>query len=316
MKVSFFGRSKFNLLQYNKRDDPTLKFDEWQIRNYRALSDKELFSGLEILGVSLNEKQLFQLVETVKSPEEIDFQLSKEKAEEAYLYIFELWRRKCPDQKTISIFCDSLDALIDLYDQGELIEDETLLIELFDILDESVDEGLKPKTVYKKLTSYLAHDLSSFFYNYIYDQIDKSNEMEASEWLENIYEYVEGNLWFEFLRVRLLSGASSEDATAMMSRFLEKLKEKPDIELSFELLYFLIETGHKELFINTYKHVLKEIKHEDHFMEMLEIIFAFYSLNDLEREENLIRELIQERKKIPLHQKIGPEDKELLSQLI
>ncbi len=314
--MSFLGRAKYNLLQYRKRDDPSLKVEEWQVRDYRNLKDEELFCGLKGLGVLLDEAGLHQLAESGKSPEEIDLGLTGSKKEESYLYLFELWRRLCSDEKSISIFCDQLDAYIDAYDQGGALQDETLLIELFDILDESVDEGLKPKTVYKQLIAYLAHDLGSFFYNYIYDQIDTGNEMGASELLENIYEYVEGNLWFEFLRIRLLRGAPSEDATAMMARFLEKLKASAEIELSFELLYYLIETGHKELFINTYKNVLKEIKNEDHFIEMLEIIFAFYSLNDLEREENLIRELIQERKKIPLKHKIGPEDKEMLGQFI
>ncbi len=101
-----------------------------------------------------------------------------------------------------------------------------------------------------------------------------------------------------------------------MSRFLEKLSSKTEIELSFEALYYLIETGHKQLFITTYKNVLKHIKNEDHFLEMLEIIFSYYSLNDLEREENLIRELISQRKKLPPRQKITSTDKQLLSDLI
>jgi hypothetical protein len=312
----FLGRAKYNLLQYKKRENPELDVFEWQIRDYRSLKTDELFSGLSSLGVVVEESDIHQFADLGKTPEEIDFQLTGEKKEEAYLYLFELWRRLCPDRKSISIFCDQLDGFIDAYDQGSENQNETILLELFDIMDESVDEGLKPKSVYKQLTPYLAHDLESFFYNYIYDQIDKDNEVGASEILENIYEYVEGNLWFEFLRIRLLRGALAEDATAMMARFLEKLKAKPDIHLAFELLYYMIETGHKELFITTYKTVLKEIKTEDHFMEMLEIIFSYYSLNDLEREENLIRELIQERKKIPVSQKISSEDKEILSQFI
>lgn len=312
----FFGRAKYNLLQYKRRESPDLAIFDWQVRDYRSLDSKELFLGLQSFGIDLNEKDVHQLADSGKTPEEIDFSLTGEKKEEAYLYLFELWRRLCPDRKCISIFCDQLDAFIDAYDQGANNQDETILMELFDILDESVDQGLKPKAVYKQLTPYLAHDLESFFYNYIYDQIDKDNEVGASEILENIYEYVEGNLWFEFLRIRLLRGALSEDATAMMARFLEKLKAKPDIDLSFELLYYMIETGHKELFISTYKTVLKEIETEDHFMEMLEIIFSYYSLNDLEREESLIRELIQERKNIPLRQKISFKDKEILSQFI
>ena len=312
--MSFLGRAKYNLLQYKKRENPSLSVLDWQVRDYRALKTEELFEGLKKLGVSLTENEIRDFAESGKSPEEIDFPI--EQKEEAYLYFFELWRRVCPDQKRLSIFCDQLDAFIDSYEKGEPVEDETVLTELFDILDESVDGGLKPKTVFKQLTPFLAHDLPSFFYNYIYDLIDKGSDMEASELLENIYEYVEGNLWFEFLRIKLLQGVPVEDATAMMARFLEALKARPDIDLSFELLYYLIETGHKELFIHTYKNVLKEIKTEDHFMEMLEIIFSFYSLNDLEREENLIRELIQQRKQIPLHQKIAPEDKQMLGQFI
>jgi hypothetical protein len=312
----FLGRAKYNLLRYKKRENPDLTFFDWQIRDYRSLDTKELFSGLKSLGVDLDEEAIHAFADAEKRPEEIDFQLTSDKKEEAYLYLFELWRRLCPDRKSISIFCDQLDAFIDSYDQGIENQNENILIELFDILDESVDEGLKPKAVYKQLTPYLAHDLDSFFYNYICDQVDRDNEVGASEILENIYEYVEGNLWFEFLRIRLLRGALSEDATAMMARFLEKLKAKPDIELSFELLYYMIETGHKELFISTYKTVLKEIETEDHFMEMLEIIFSYYSLNDLEREESLIRELIQQRKNIPHRQKISFQDKEILSQFI
>lgn len=306
----FLGRAKYNLLQYQKRENPNLNVLDWQIRNYRELSLEDLKEGLKNLGVDLDIKELIALAENGKAPEEIDLPCG-----EAYLYLFEWWRRSLPNQKTISIFCDEFDAFIDAYDHGKE-QDETLIFELFDILDESVDQGLKPKAAFKQLAAYLAHDLESFFYSYIYDQIDAGNEVGASELLENIHEYVEGNVAFEFLRIRLLRGVPSEDATAMMARFLEKLKEKPDIHLSFELLYYLIETGHKELFINTYKSVLKEIKTEDHFMEMLEIIFSFYSLNDLEREENLIRELIQERKKFPQNQKITSVDKDILGQFI
>ena len=213
-------------------------------------------------------------------------------------------------------FCQKLDTFIGAYAAGKEEQNEQLIIELLDILDDSCDKKQKPKAVFKQLNSYLTHDLESFFYNYIYDQINKGNETAASELLDNIYEYVEGSLWFDFLRIRLLRGVLPEDATAMMARFLEKLKAKPDIELSFELLYYLIETAHKELFINIYKHLLKEIQTEDHFLEMLEIIFEFYTLHDLEKEENLIRALIQERKKLPLEQKVPLKDKKKLDKLI
>jgi hypothetical protein len=308
----FLGRAKYNLLQYKKREVPSLNVLDWEVRDYRSLSNEALFRGLQALGVDLQESDLKRFASEDKSLEEMNFQ---EKGE-AYLHLFELWRRFCPSQKSIAIFCDELDAFIDAYDRGEEHLNEAILTEFFDILDESVDGGLKPKVVFKEISGYLAHDLESFFYNYIYDQIDKNNEMGASEILENISDYLEGSLWFEFLRIRLLKGASEEDSSAMMARFLEQLESKPQIELAFEVLYYMIETGHKELFINTYKSILKQIKHEDHFMEMLEIIFSYYSLNDLEKEESLIRELIKQRKNIPLEKKVGLKEKKILESFI
>lgn len=314
--MSFLGRSKYNLLQYKKKDDPNLHVQEWQIRDYRILKNDELFQELRNLGTTIDENVLRACKERNTSPEELACQFPENIRGEAYLFLFELWRRFCPEQKTLSIFCDDLDAFISAYDQGDEPQDDSILTELFDILDESVDEGQKPKVVFKQLKNYLAHDLENFFYNYIYDQIDKGNELGASELLESIHEYVEGSLWFDFLQLRLLRGAPSEDATAMMARFLEKLAAHPDRELSFELLYYLIETGHKELFVQTYKNVLKQIQTEEHFMEMLEILFSFYTLNELEKEENLIRELIQKRKHLSPDQKVAPEDKQALGDLL
>ncbi len=308
----FLGRAKYNLLQYKKREVPTLNVLDWEIRDYRSLSNEALFKGLHCLGVDLQESDLKRFAQEDKSFEEINFPGKGE----AYLHFFELWRRFCPSQKSIAIFCDELDAFMDQYERGDESLNESILAEFFDILDESVDQGVKPKVAFKEISEYLAHDLESFFYNYIYHQIESNNEMGASELLENIYDYVEGSLWFEFLRIRLLKGASEEDSSAMMARFLEKLEKKPEIELAFEVLYYMIETGHKNLFINTYKSILKQIKNEDHFMEMLEIIFSYYSLNDLEKEESLIRELIQQRKNIPHQKRIGPEDKKILEPFI
>ena len=74
--MSFLGRAKYNLLQYRKRDDPSLKVEEWQVRDYRNLKDEQLFCGLKGLGVLLDEAGLHQLAESGKSPEEIDLGLT------------------------------------------------------------------------------------------------------------------------------------------------------------------------------------------------------------------------------------------------
>ena len=296
------GRGKYNLLQYQKRGNPQLEVPDWQIRDYRALSEGELVAGIQKFGK--------EFPGGANSPEE----WAETLPEEAYLYVFELWRRYFPSQRTLTLFCDDLDAFIEGYPLVE--QEDALLTELFDILDESVDEGEKPKKVFKSLNLYLAHDLEEFFYNYIYDQIDQGNEVGASELLENIYDYIEGNLWFDFLRIRLLQGVPVEDATAILARFLEQIRANPDIELFIELLYYLVETGHNELFTHVYKEAIKQIQTEEQFLEMLEVIFSYYTLNDLEKEETLIRQLIQERKKLPLSQKVLLQDKDKLGEMI
>jgi hypothetical protein len=321
--MSFLGRSKYNLLKYKKRENPNLKVEDWEIFDYKKLSIDELFSNLSQIGFEISIKDINDLANDSIELDEVDLKqfhkakiLQKEDLERGYLYLFEIWRRLMPNHKSISIFANDFDEFIDAYEKGEVAQNELLFNELFDILDESVDEGQDPKGVFKQLSNYFGHDLESFIICYIFDLIEQDNETTASRYLDNIYPYLAGNLWLEFFRIKLLKGALSEDITAMTFRFLDRLKLHFDAELAFEVLYYMIETGHKELFKTTYKSFLKEIKTEDEFREMLEILHAFFSLNEQNKEEMLVKELIDERRKVSMTKKIGLVEKKVLQELI
>jgi len=316
------GRARYNLLRQKILKDPMLKVEPWQILNYRDLSTNELFSRLAALGAEISIENFETIAMERESPEELSEVLSAHKSlerDKIYLIVFELWRRLLVDRATISIFSDELDYQIEIYENDSQKNEElfqTLFFELADILDCNVDRGQKPKTVFNNFKSYLGKDLAGFIYHFIDDQIDRGNKTFASEILSNFSEYLSDNLWFDFLRIKLLRGVPTDYATGMMARFLEKLKEKPNFDIYFELLRYLFQTGDTDLFISTYRELLKKIKTEEHFMEMLDIIFEFYNLNDLEKEENLIKELINERKDIPSRKKVSSEDKKNLDQLL
>jgi hypothetical protein len=320
--MSFLGRSKFNLLKYKKRENPNLEVKDWEILDYNNLSIDDLFSNLKGLGFNFTPEIVIELASQGEELDTICFEkygpkeVDEEILENAYLNLFEIWRRLLPNHKSISIFANDFDEFIDAYEKGEVTGSEALFNELFDILDESVDEGMEPKGVFKELSNYLGHDLESFLICYIFDLIEHDNETLALRYLDNIYTYIQGNLWLDFFRIKLLKGALPEDVTAITYRFLDKLKLHFDPELGFEVLYYLIETGHKEIFKKTYKEFLKEIKTQDEFREMLEILHAFFSLNEQNKEENLVKELIENRKKMSLKEKIGAPEKRVLQELV
>ena len=261
------GRAPYNRLQYKQRSHPQHGFISWQTRDYRSIPDVSAYA----------EKPL---------PEEL-------KSEEDLL-IFEAHRRK--GEKTVAIFADALDAAIDDYYQGKGFTDPALLVELFDILDESEQ---KPVAAWKRMQLYVAHDLERFFYNYITDQED------GSEMFTHVRPYVRGNPWFDFLQITL----SHDPSPAMISRFLER---KLPFDLRVEFLYYTIDEGKNELFIELYQALLKEIKTEEQFLVLLEVIFEYYTRNDFEEEETLLRQLIQQHKTLPF----PPMDKKQIANLI
>jgi hypothetical protein len=115
------GHALYNLIRMNWLEDPTLPVEPWQVEDYRLLPDEEIYSRLEKLGISIDQARFIEYALHFTSPEEMTETLwvdeELDNFDQAYLLIFELWRRFLPEKQSLSIFCDELDYLIDRYDE-------------------------------------------------------------------------------------------------------------------------------------------------------------------------------------------------------
>lgn len=310
------GRALYNLLRMNWQEDPTLPVEDWQIEDYRALATEELFERLEEFDIHLDESRFLEYVEAVASPEElIETLWVKEDSldfDKAYLLIFELWRRLAVENPSLSIFCDYLDGLIDLYDR-EALEDERALqdalADLERVLDEHVDQGGDPQEIFREITLYFAHDLESFLYDYISDKIDQELFVYASEVYDAFEPYIEKEKWFDFLQVRLLANTDQEEANQALSQLIEEQQKQPDLEFLLEIARYLIHRGTISYFIQIVLLTRSLLETEQDFQELLAITSQFYTLLDREEKAEKVKEMLKARSVFPLEKEIAENDK-------
>ena len=205
------GRALFNLLRGTWLENPQVAVQGWQVEDYRSFSVEELLGRLEDLGVLLTEEIFKQYADKCDSPEELADCLyleenQPEQRDQIYLAVFELWRRLMPEKPTLSIFCDEIDRLIELYDRGESEEEmlQAALVTLEDILDRAVDDGGDSKEAFEILSSFCAHNLSQFLHDYIKDQLEADNTLYASELLEGFSDAVPNQKAFSALKKQLM----------------------------------------------------------------------------------------------------------------
>lgn len=309
------GRALYNLIRMNWQEDPSLPVQEWQVEDYSELALEELFARLEKLGISLDEIRFKHFSGATTSPEELAETLwvsdEDEGFDEAYLLLFELWRRLLPEKQSLSIFCDELDQLIDQFDQGEIQNIEVLhevLADLERVLDEHADQGDDPKNIFQEISLYCAHDLESFIYDFASDEIDHNHPLNASEIIDGFMPYIENEEWFEFLQLRLLANADPEEADIMLDRVLEEQKDSPDFELLLEIARFLVHRGDIAHFLTTVKQAGSLIQTEQDFQEMLAISSEFYRLLDRDDESEKIGSLLKSRAGNSLEQEVASSD--------
>ena len=131
--MQFKGRSLYNLLQVSAKEDPSIEVKPWQILDYRTLSEEELFAKINSVKISLDKDTFLLYGENMETPEELSEHLYHKEEEgdeeqEAYLSIFELWRRIFPAKESLSIFFDSLDQIIADFDGGLIRSDGGLML--------------------------------------------------------------------------------------------------------------------------------------------------------------------------------------------
>ncbi len=321
------GKALFNLLRINWQEDRKSEIKEWQMEDLRELDIGELFSRLKKLGLILDNEGFYLYAENCSSPEElVDFVWIEsedlEGHDQVYLLLFELWRRLLPERFCLSIFCDELDCLIDLYDKGELEDEEPLqnaLSILEDILDDAYDEGKNvAKKVFEEVASYCAHDLERFIFDYISDQIIEKNETYASELIDAFYDYIRDRRRFDLLRAQLLALFDLEESHIIYGRIFEELREDPNLELTLLAAESLIHHGDVRLFMRAIKQALPLLKNEEEFQNLLTMVAEYYRCLDRDEEEKMIKGLLDARSSLPLNALVDSSDQavERISHLI
>jgi hypothetical protein len=313
-------KALYNLLRYNYLDDPSIFCEAWQVEDLRALGMEELFLRLSNFGVSLDKRHFILYAEDCDNPEDLAECLivdknSAVKQDQIYLLIFELWRRLLPEKLSLSVFCDELDRRIYLYDKGTLESSELLedaVANLLDILDENIDEGSAPKEVFLSVSGYCAHDLESFLYDYIADQIDEGNEAYAGDLIEDFYQFLTNWRWFDFLRVRLVAKTDILLANDIIKKIILDENESPDVDLSLEILKFMVQEGDPDLFVQLARLTISNLKIEADLLELLETIAEFYRRLDEEEKDALIQKIIDKRANIDGLNQINKKDKDVV----
>jgi hypothetical protein len=308
----------------NWHHDQSLQVEPWQIEDYRSLPLESLFARLKEHQISFNRTTFTEAAQDFDSPEDFteyalnEREFDAQEQDQIYLVIFELWRRLLPEKQSFSIFCDELDHQIFLYDHGETQDLETIqdaLSSLESILDENVDEGVKPADIFGAVCNACANDLESFLYDFIAEQIDLKNFSYASELIEGFAPYLQGKKWFDLLRARLLSHTDEEGCQEAVKSILKKALSDPDLEYNFELLDFLAQFGDPQAFVNIAKSIVNKMEYEDDFKDLLSVCADYFHFLDDESKENAVRAILQKRAQIGVEESFqakDPDCKELL----
>ena len=295
-------KALYNLLRLNYVSDPSLPCEKWQVEDLRSVSMELLFKRLAKIGIELSSERMHRFADECDSPEELTELLLPDQEDlkqhdEAYLMIFELWRRLFPERQTLSIFCDELDYQISFFEAGELESDEPIqdaLANLDEILSENADGGIKPAKIFEKISSYCAHDLMGFIIDYISNLIDAQNQLYASELIEDFAPYAPGLIWFDFLRARVTALTDPVEANRAVNELL-KCDEKLSVDLLLEILRFQAGYGEKAVFLGAMKKILPRLETEEDFRELLTLSQEYFRRRDREDLELAIQQLLIQR---------------------
>lgn len=294
-------KALYNLLKYNYYENPS-SFEDvetWQIEDLSVLSVEALFSRLQALGYSISQQQFIEVASSCDNPEELaSFWVKSDKEkdyDQLFLIIFEIWKKLLFEKQTLCMFCDDLDHLIYLYDTDKLESDEGLqdkLALLLQLLDEHVESGLQPQEVFAYFLSYCANDIEMFLFDYISQQLEVENETYAKELFEGFFSFMKKKAWFDFLYAKILSFSDRVAANKEIELLIEK--EIP-VDLGLEILAFLAKTGDRLLFFSLVKKIIKKLKSEEAFCNVLQSIADFYHRFDQKEMERKILQILENR---------------------
>lgn len=299
-------KALYNSLRINFRDDPSLKVLPWQVKDYRSYSLEELFSALEKMGIRLDRALFSALADEVDSPEELTEHLIAEEQEDPqlfdrlYLYVFELWRRICPEKQTISLFCDELDHQIDLFDSKDLTNPEGIedvIAQLETILEDNMEEGGSPKELFQSILEGCAHDVEGFLYDYIEELLNKGNRTYAEELIDEFSPYMTDPKWFRVLELKAASLADVEKAQQLMRKLVQEAEKEKDLEFHLTLLDQAAQTAEKEAFFSLMRQTIPLLECEADVSDLLSSCEDFAHYADAEALENAVKKIHEQQQR-------------------
>jgi hypothetical protein len=315
-------RALYNSLRMNWILKPSLEVKAWQVEDYRTMPLDQLFERLEDIDIRLDKTSFVAFADSFDDPEDLtealvqDSTLDTSLQDQAYLLIFELWRRLLPEKPCLSILCDEIDHQIHLYDQNlsEHAEDiEDALSNLQIILDENADEGADPHDLFQCINSSCANDVEGFLHDFISEKIDEGNYTYATELLDGFSEYVQDKKWFDLLRARVIAVNDLEEANKIVKTFINSKKNDRDLEFNLEVLSFLVSISDRETFEKVVKRAAELLKVEEDFQTLLSISSDFYHRLDKEEIEKSLQFLLKQREKRNPNQKFDKRDPDFIS---
>jgi len=310
-------KALYNLLRLGREQDASLSCEPWQIEDLRKVSLDALFKRLAREGLSLNAESFHRFAEESNSPEELADILLVECEEpqlhdKLYLVLFELWRRLLPERQTLSIFCDELDHQIALYDAGRLKSDEAIqdaLANLIDIFEENADAGAQPTEILESVSRYCAHDLTSFWIDYITDLLDEGNKLYASELIEHFAPYAPEKMWFEFFCVRLVAFDDPVEANRLLASLLRQ-KEMAALDLLLEAMRFIAIYGEKPLFMEVARQITPLLETREEFEELLQLAAEYFQRRDHDELEQAVSKILEGKRSF------GPKEVERFASIL
>jgi hypothetical protein len=159
------------------------------------------------------------------------------------------------------------------------------------------------------LERHVAYDLEGFLYDYIADQVEENNDLEATELLNTFYPYVSETLWFDFLKARLLILIDPHEGNLAFQKLLE---QKLDVDLLLEISAFLVHHGDPSLFQKTSQLAFNQIETEEDFQELLATVGDYCHFVEKEDEESKIQSLFAKRMKQSSVKVFSPKDPDAL----
>ena len=112
--------------------------------------------------------------------------------------------------------------------------------------------------------------------------------------IEGFTPFAQEPLWFNFLRVRLLSHSDIGLANIQMHGLLEN---DLDLELLLEIIRFLSTTGEHELFKLSVQKALPMVQEKEELMDVMSMIADYYRSLDEDEKEKAIQEFMLAKKK-------------------